>query len=57
MDKALLELWRPNPKPEESVKMFLMAVNDFNGSPDLGDYCAYAYASGWHYEKITNGIA
>ena len=44
MDKALLELWRPNPKPEESMKMFLMAVNDFNGSPDLGDYCAYAYA-------------
>lgn len=44
MDNAILELCRPDPKPDASKDMFLMAVNDYNGSPDFVDYCAYAYA-------------
>ena len=44
MDKAIMELWPPDPKPEVSREMFLMAVNEYKGMPDPVDYCAYAYA-------------
>lgn len=44
MDKAIMELWRPDPKPEVSREMFLMSVNEYKGTPYAVDYCAYAYA-------------
>lgn len=44
MNKAIIELWRHDPKPEVSREMFLMAVNEYKGTPYPVDYCAYAYA-------------
>ena len=44
MNKALGCLWKPSPEPELSVKLFRKSIDEFNGNPTAGDYCAYAYA-------------
>lgn len=38
-------IFRPDPKPQESINLFNKAVSQYNGIPSVNDYCVFAYAS------------
>lgn len=44
LNRAKLNMKRPDVNPEESVALFHEAVGKWHGIPSLVDYCVYAYA-------------
>lgn len=45
LNRAKLNMKRPDVNPEESVALFRESVGKWHGIPSLVDYCVYAYAS------------